>query len=387
MERSRRTLGVTWLVSGATALSLLGDQALYAVLPTEYERLGLAPFHVGLLLSVNRWIRFLTNSLAAWALERYRVRVLFAISCFVGSLTTFAYALLPAFGWFLLARVVWGLCWSFIRHSGIAEVTASAATGRESRSVGVYNGIARLGSLVGNAVGGLLVDLSGWFWTFLLMALVSLGAVPLAGAAPSRAKRPSPPAPGGRMWRRLVLVASNGWLVGCVAGIVMSSLGALLTERLGAQRSEGALLGLATLNGLLLASRWVLEGVGAPGFGALADRYGRDRLTRCSLIGGGVFLLLLWRPSPLPLLAGAVIGFFAVATALNTILTSEAALRGSASLAAYVTGSDLGAASGPLLAWSLLELGLLPSSVLLIGVLLYGLGLFLSARFFVNPSA
>ena len=46
----RRNRGV-WFVSLATASSLLGDQMLYAVLPTIYADLGLQPFHVGILLS------------------------------------------------------------------------------------------------------------------------------------------------------------------------------------------------------------------------------------------------------------------------------------------------------------------------------------------------
>ena len=48
----------------ATAFSLLGDQMLYSVLPTYYAELGLMPYQVGLILSVNRWVRLITNSLA-----------------------------------------------------------------------------------------------------------------------------------------------------------------------------------------------------------------------------------------------------------------------------------------------------------------------------------
>ena len=51
-------------VALAVAVSLLGDQALYAILPTYYTELGLLPYQVGLLLSANRWIRLLTNQLA-----------------------------------------------------------------------------------------------------------------------------------------------------------------------------------------------------------------------------------------------------------------------------------------------------------------------------------
>jgi len=48
----------------ATAFSLLGDQMLYSVLPTHYAEIGLMPYQVGIILSVNRWVRLITNTLA-----------------------------------------------------------------------------------------------------------------------------------------------------------------------------------------------------------------------------------------------------------------------------------------------------------------------------------
>ena len=50
---------------------MLGDQALYAVLPTCFADLGLAPYQVGVLLSINRWVRLLTNHLAERLTLRY----------------------------------------------------------------------------------------------------------------------------------------------------------------------------------------------------------------------------------------------------------------------------------------------------------------------------
>ena len=57
-------------MAAASALSLLGDQMLYSVLPSAYGELGLVPIQVGLVLSMNRWVRLLTNHLAARLCER-----------------------------------------------------------------------------------------------------------------------------------------------------------------------------------------------------------------------------------------------------------------------------------------------------------------------------
>jgi hypothetical protein len=58
------------VVSFAVALSLLGDQMLYAVLPAVHGAVGIPVTAIGLLLSANRLIRLLTNSIAGYVVER-----------------------------------------------------------------------------------------------------------------------------------------------------------------------------------------------------------------------------------------------------------------------------------------------------------------------------
>ena len=58
------------LVALATAFSLLGDQMLYSVLPTYHAALGLTYIQVGVILSANRWVRFVTNNVAERALHK-----------------------------------------------------------------------------------------------------------------------------------------------------------------------------------------------------------------------------------------------------------------------------------------------------------------------------
>ena len=48
------------------AISVMGDSMLYGVLPSHITEFGLtAGIGAGLILSVNRWIRLLSNSWAA----------------------------------------------------------------------------------------------------------------------------------------------------------------------------------------------------------------------------------------------------------------------------------------------------------------------------------
>jgi len=66
----RPSLPIVYFAS-ALAIVVLGDSLLYAILPSYYSQLGFAPIQVGILLSVNRWIRLSTNYLAEFCFRRY----------------------------------------------------------------------------------------------------------------------------------------------------------------------------------------------------------------------------------------------------------------------------------------------------------------------------
>src|SRR6478752_9118364 len=64
-------------LSGAVlGLGLLGDTLIYAVLPLYHVEWGISLAMVGVLLSLNRWVRLLANSLTAWLGEQLGARQL-----------------------------------------------------------------------------------------------------------------------------------------------------------------------------------------------------------------------------------------------------------------------------------------------------------------------
>ena len=85
------------LAGGATAFSLLGDQALYAVLPTYYEALGFLPIQVGILLAANRFIRIFTNHWAERLCHRIPPSQLLCWALSIGALLSICYALVLRF--------------------------------------------------------------------------------------------------------------------------------------------------------------------------------------------------------------------------------------------------------------------------------------------------
>jgi predicted MFS family arabinose efflux permease len=359
------------LVSAATAASLLGDQVLYSVLPVYYASLGLAPIQVGILLSANRWVRLATNHLAHVLTERIAShRTVFVGAFALGVLTTAAYTVTGSFAVLLGARVAWGLAWSFIRHLGVLHIMSETPATSAGRTMGYYNGISRLGSVLGLFGGALLVDLLGFAPALWLLAGASAVSVPLAGASMAGAHRfaaPLPEARGSARGPRTFWVLA--WIMGAVGpGFVMSTLGAAFSARV-----EPGTWGVsaATLTGALLALRFGLDGLAAPWLGGLTDRFGVRFAAAGFYAVGGVALLLGSRSGAALTIAAFVLVFFVCGTALQAGISGTASRFGSAYFSRYVTAADFGSACGPLFGWLALDWLGQETAGLLIGGALY----------------
>jgi len=359
----------------ATAFSLLGDQTLYAVLPTYYAELGLLPYQVGLLLSVNRGIRLLTNHLAERLCRRFHLGLLFGLSLGLGAVLTATYALFSAFFLLLLARMLWGLSWSFIRQISLMTVADSAAEGNIGRLMGFYSGISRLGSISGNFFGALGHDLLGFTSVLLIFALISALAVPLGPLSRRNLRRVEKLADrAGTSLRAGGGLLFSGFVVGCVGqGLVMSTMGLVLREEIGDGLTVGRLtIGVATLTGALMASRWIAD-LGAPLMGGLSDRIGRRAGALLFFGLGAVVLTGAAVKSGAAWLVLAILLYFVCATGATVALVAEAGVRGPRAVASYVTASDFGSFTGPILGWSIPQWALPTELIFAAGAVLYGL--------------
>lgn len=386
MTRPSRIPRPVLLAATATAFSLFGDQTLYSVLPTAYKHLNLLPFQVGLLLSVNRWVRLLTNHYAERTIKRFGVTRPLVGSLTLGAGLTALYGMASPFAVLLAGRLLWGFCWSFIRQSGLMTATRCASDGNLGEVVGYYNGISRLGSIAGNALGALGHDRFGWTRTLLTFAVVSLFGVPL-GAASQRHLPPSNLALSApNHVRQSAAMAFSAFVLGCVGpGLVMSTLGLALKEKVG--ESVGVLdwtIGVATLNGLLLSTRWVLDGVGAPFLGALSDRIGRQRSAALFYGTGAVALAVGAGTGHAVVLAVSTLVFFLCATTLHVVVSAEASRRGSRNIAFFATADDAGSASGPLIGWTIRQVSLPTWTIFGLGSALYAMATFVGRAAFCD---
>ncbi|MFT5368962.1 MAG: MFS family permease [Candidatus Latescibacterota bacterium] len=365
------------LIALATAFSLLGDQMLYSVLPTYYVELGLMPYQVGLILSVNRWVRLVTNSLAEWMCRHYDLTLLVTLALIFGGVLTIVYGMVTSFAVLLIARMLWGLSWSFIRQVGVMTVVDSSPPEQIGRMMGFYNGTSRLGSVSGNLIGAVGHDIIGFSLTLILFGIISLCGVPLGWlgrrAVPHQEVNLNKKE--GKRWSPELLFC--GFVIGCVGpGMMMSTLGVVLKDTVGDSVSVfDVVIGVATLNGLLLATRWITDALGAPLLGAVSDKMGRRRASIVYFIGGMTALFVASLVSHLVLLVICVLVFFTCGVGLTVVMIAESGTRGSRSLASYVTASDFGSASGPMLGWLTLQMHLSTDWIFLMGGGLYAAGL------------
>jgi MFS family permease len=349
---------------------------MYAILPIYFSEIGLLPIQVGLILSINRWIRLLTNHIAERAIVRYNMTILLTAALLLGSVITLAYATFSLFSILLIARMLWGLCWSFLRQIGMMTAVNHAPEKNIAQVMGYYHGLARIGSVSGLLFGGVLFDLIGFDFAFLILGIVSITGIPLGSVSQKGAKQQtrssySDKEHDGSDHIRGLLIC--GFVLGCVgSGLIMASLGAILKHSVGASVTIGALvIGVATLNGLLLGGRWILESLCAPLLGALNDRIGRYLATFIFFIIGTISLFALGAVSNILVLLFLILIFFISGTSLATGIAAEVGRRGPKTIALYASAWDLGSAVGPIISWSILEFVFSPDIVFTIGGAFY----------------
>ncbi len=357
-----------------TALSLLGDSSLYAVLPTQTEAAGVTVAAVGILLSANRMIRIVLNGPVGMVCDRVSGRAVFIPALFIGAGSTAMYGLTQGFWPLLAARLLWGLAWAGIWVGGTSIVLQIGPAHTRGRRVGLYQFFFYMGASTGAVMGGILTDWLSYQQAMLVEAtLTLLGAVfallflpgtrpnslpeePAAGAALSPPRNPRPDNRP-QLVSAISLFGVNRLLM---AGVLLSTLGLLLQAQIGASvQWLGLVFGVATLTGLGLGLNSFISMLTAPLAGSLSDRLGRRWPVVVAGLAAGLagFGLLSWGwPAvimlSIPLLAVCGGSSQSLSTTLVGDLAGEQ--RRGRWLGLTFTVGDIASAAGPLLAYSLL---------------------------------
>ena len=360
-------------VSLATTLSLLGDTAMYTVLPTHTDEAGVALVSVGILLSANRFVRLLLNGPIGILADRWSRRHIFIPAVYFGALSTATYALFQGFWPIFAGRLLWGLAWAGIWVSGNAIVLDITSDRNRGRWVGVYHFAFLLGAASGSILGGVMTDLLGFRPAMALAAaLTFFGATVALFFLPETSYlRHSLSVDGERRpesarrteWGQLYSAAGLYGLNRLVmAGVLFATFAVFLAEYLGESvQVGGRTVGVATITGLALGISTLIGMIATPIAGALSDRL----RTRWGVISGGLAagiagFGLIAQASPLSILLGLPLASISSGSSqgLSTSLFGDLSpiTRHGRRLGLLFTVGDLGSAVGPPLAYGLLPL-------------------------------
>ena len=392
------------------AVALISDLSLYAVLPVAYKQFGLVPWHVGLILSANRWVRLLCNHPAKWFAQVYPKYVghHYSAALTVGMCCSLLYSIFPGTLWvMLIARCMWGMAWSVIRNSAMICVRLTVDSGKLQSGIatGWYDGISRIGAAIGLFVGGPLYDALSFSWLFGIWAGLSFLFIPLGYLSfigsrklieeSSTASTDQPSAPVSEpshqttehrshchkvflsvTKRQRLALSVVGFVTGCVSwGLIVSTLGVILKDILTDETTIfGVTIKIATINSVVLGTRWLCEVICTPMLGHLSDKIGRSYHSKIFFTIGLFACILCSFPLGVVAMLIGVMFFFLSASAVSVASLSEAVSSGS--VASYFTMQDFGAAVGPILGYLLHSIDSVSpqTSIFLSAAILYAIG-------------
>jgi MFS family permease len=397
-------LRVLLVIGIGTCLSLLGDSSMYTVLPTHTLDAGVTIASVGILLSINRWVRLFLNGPMGMIYDRWNRRLLFVAALFLGAISTAIYGYTTGFWPLFAGRLLWGLSWAGIWVGGNTIILDIAEEESRGRWMGFYQTAFFLGAASGAILGGTLTDLVGYHNTMRIHAgLTALGGVIALAFLPetrgqihptkkstSLQNDPSNTEMTNHRSDLVTAIALFGVNRIVMAGILISTFGLYLLETFGDPvRIAGRPYGVATLTGIGLGSATLISMFAAPIAGTISDRYhSRWRTVSGGLIPGIFGLALMALGTPLSILFGVPLTASTSGSnqGLATTLVGEIGQRNKRSqrLGVLFTIGDLMSALGPLLAYALIPIIQIRGVYILAASLYAGIFL-LTARIAFRP--
>ncbi len=255
--------------SSVLSLALLGDALIYAVLPVYAASFGVSLAMVGILLSANRFVRVFAYGAVARLTYKVGSRRMCIVAAVLAVVSTATYGIGQGFWVLLIGRALWGVTYAILLLVTLdyaVEFRKQAGT-----RVGVSVAIQRTGPIIALLGGAWLTGLIGPTDVFLVLAGVSVLAIPLAMSLPARREGEQQQTPPKRLGRPYPVD-----LVFFLLGFGVDGVFAISIALIFAQDSSAAVAVMS--GGAILAMRHLAGAVAAPVFGWAADRFGTRRV-------------------------------------------------------------------------------------------------------------
>lgn len=359
---AEKAIGMKALVFAALALAFVsfGDAFLYPFLPLNFQSVGLPVVWVGLILSINRFVRIFSNSLMVHAFSRYGLRSVMLIAAVLAIASTFGYGLATGILAWLTLRIMWGLAFSAMR---IGTLGYALQHQRRGLAFGVSKSLQEVGPMLALFMAPVLITCLDSRTIFYFFSVLSLPALYFAWKLPVINDKTQTMESSRILHWPSTLNSMTFVSAFVIDGILVAVLGILFLH----YRNEINLVTATALAAFYLGYRRIcLVALSAAG-GWISDKFGLERILNISLalvILGLVGIISGWIGT------GAVIVF--TFYSINSAIVPGSAARSSHSLAAIAenaTWRDIGAAIGTLLGGLLISSQYL-NAVLIIAVLI-----------------
>ncbi|OLC19270.1 MAG: hypothetical protein AUH33_05965 [Chloroflexi bacterium 13_1_40CM_68_21] len=353
--RSRAPASAAALV---VAASLVGDTLLYTVLPVSAARLGISRPVVGVILSANRWVRLLTNPLAARLYERFPAGALVVVALVIGVVSTATYAAPAWLAMLLAGRLLWGLSYSLLRL-GSFLAAIDDAQGHAGRMIGNTRAIWGVGYLAGAVYAPFAVESFGWTGACLgaaaITAVAGLGPAWIVAAWRRGVRFVEAEVTAASVWepRLIALFVAASLELAIYAGVLVAAGGFRVDELFGPGVAVFSLIVPATFIAAAFAlTQRIAQVAWTPIAGRLADRSAHLAFGISSTVSCLSIVLLAFPLDPVLFVLFGGSAFVSGLTA--TIAVEYVVARRTSShdrpriLAALHTWQDFGAAVGAL---------------------------------------
>lgn len=358
-----------------TAVCLAGDSMLYIVLPIHWKEAGLSSLlEVGVLLSINRFVRLPLNPIIGFLYKKISFRTGILIAVILAGITTFCYGIVDQFSIWVVLRSIWGLAWSLFKLGAFLLILQLSSDSNRGNLMGTYNGLYRLGSLVGMLLGGLLADAFGMQVISVALGLIVLTTIPLIYIYLPKSLETVGMVKKERKIMESVKYFKNSallWMLVTAFLTVMVLEGmfnATLSHLIDIKCTKDIdivsfAVGAATTAGILQAIRWALLPIISPIIGSTLDKIKyKQYMLALFLVIASILLLIIPMNITIWIWLPIVLVHLLIASSVTTIVdTLFSGLASNAKdkvlvMTSYTIIVDLGAALGPILGYSLEEI-------------------------------
>lgn len=371
MENKKKTIVALALI---TAVCLAGDSMLYIVLPIHWREAGLSSLiEVGILLSINRFVRLPLNPIIGLMYKKISFRTGILIAVILAGITTFCYGVVDQFSLWVILRSIWGLAWSLFKLGAFLLILQLSTDSNRGIFMGTYNGLYRLGSLVGMLLGGLLADVFGLKIISIVLGLIVFTTIPFILIYLPKSLETVGIVKKEQKFLDSVKHFKNSsllWMlltafltVMILEGMFNATLSHLIDVKLNKEIDIFTfMVGAATTAGILQAIRWGLLPFISPIIGSTLDKVQyKQYILAIFLVFASILLLLIPQNMSLTIWLPLVLLHLLIASCVTTIVDTLFAGLASTTkdkvmiMTSYTIIVDLGAALGPLLGYSLEE--------------------------------